>query len=81
MTCRICGSEQGTSWRAGRRGYLCDSCALDTPAKVSRAEFDAAYWEAGDDPGERTKAEFYDDYRNSTKTLADYIKATVSAAM
>jgi transcription initiation factor TFIIIB Brf1 subunit/transcription initiation factor TFIIB len=79
MNCRICGSEKDVEYRAGRRGALCASCASDTPDKVSRAEFDAAYWDEGDDAHEPTRAAFYEDYRNSPHSLEAYIAATVRA--
>ncbi len=79
MTCRICGSKQDVNFYDGRRGALCASCAKDTPAKVSRAEFDAAYWDEGDDAHELTRAAFYEDYRASSFSLTAYIAKTVSA--
>ena len=82
MYCQICGTEKNIELRSGRRGVLCDDCARSTPAKVSRAEFDAAYWgrNAAEVP-ECTKREFYSDYRASEKGLQNYIKSTTSAAM
>jgi len=79
MNCRICGSEQDVKFYDGRRGVLCASCAADTPAKVSRAEFDAACWDEGDDAHEPTRAAFYEDYRASSFTLEAYIAQTVRA--
>jgi len=81
MYCRICGNEENVTLRTGRRGLLCDSCAADTPAKVSREAFDAAYWDKGDEVHHATRREFYDDYRASNITLAEYIRTTQSAAM
>ena len=78
MTCRICGSEQDVKFYDGRRGALCASCAKDTPAKVSRAEFDAAYWDEADDVEEATRAAFYEDYRASTYSLEVYIEKTTT---
>jgi monomeric isocitrate dehydrogenase len=79
MYCRICGNEENVTLRTGRRGLLCDSCAADTPAKVSREAFDAAYWDKGDDAHEPTRAAFYEDYRASSFTLEAYIAQTVRA--
>lgn len=76
--CRICGDENGVTWRPTKRNYLCESCNADTPRKVSRERFDAAYWSADDDTPESTRREFYDDYRTSNLTLADYIVRTTS---
>ena len=79
MNCRICGSEQDVKFYDGRRGVLCASCAADTPAKVSRADFDAAYWDGGDDAHEPTRVAFYEDYRASSFTLEACIAKTVRA--
>jgi hypothetical protein len=79
--CRICGDPNG-HLRIGNRGVLCDSCCDDTPRKVSREVFYREYFgaDAATTP-EAIKREFYDDYRSSTHTLADYIAATTSATV
>lgn len=81
MYCRVCGDERNVSYRPRSRQSLCDSCASDTPHKVSRSAFDTEYWH--DDPTvcESTKREFYSDYLSSTHTLAQYIAATVNEVM
>lgn len=78
MYCKICGDENNISYRPGRRQVLCDTCAKDTPVKVSRSSFDRQYW--GNDPtvNESIKREFYEDYLASKNTLPEYIKATTS---
>ena len=78
--CRICGDERGTEYRPAQRQTLCESCWRDTPRKVSRAEFDRAYWGSDDEPCAATKREFYSDYLASASTLEDYIRSTTSAA-
>jgi hypothetical protein len=79
--CRICGDPNG-HLRIGNRGVLCDSCCADTPRKVSREVFYREYFGAdAATTSEAIKREFYDDYRSSTHTLADYIAATTSATV
>ena len=83
--CRVCGDENGTRFYAAQRQILCPSCAKDTPAKCSRASFDAAYWAgASSDPAspdyvpDSIRAEFYQDYLRSSHTLDEYIARTSS---
>ena len=84
MYCRICGDEAGVEYRPQARQSLCRSCADDTPAKVGRSEFEAAYWV--DIDGKPTletvhpaiRREFYEDYLASNYTLAQYIERTTN---
>lgn len=85
--CRICGDIKTARPRGMNRGSLCDYCAKDTPAKVSRAEFEAEYWKdenGKSNPGsvpDSIRREFYADYRGSKHELPEYIKATAGEAM
>lgn len=84
--CRICGDEAGAEYRPKARQTLCPSCAADTPAKVGRVEFDAAYWvdvdgkPAADEQPAAIRREFYEDYLASNLNLEQYIKRTTYAA-
>lgn len=60
--------------RVGR--VLCEFCAEDTPAKVSRLDFDRAYWNRDEIVIESVRRSFYEDYLLSTLTLPEYIEAT-----
>lgn len=79
MHCRICGDENARP-RGRNRGFLCDSCAEDTPAKVCFETFKAKYF--SDDPNvpRAIARDFYDDYRSSTHNLEEYIEKTTSYA-
>ena len=81
MYCRICGDENNVSFAGGNRGFLCPSCKAETPAKVGFDAFCRAYFKGDDDCPDATKREFYDDYRASTNTLADYMRLTTFATM
>ena len=81
LSCRICGVV-GASWRMGKRQPLCKGCARTTPNKVSKHQFERAYW-----PGTRAerdavpfgvKREFYADYLAQSCTLLQYIEQTTS---
>lgn len=76
MACRICGAEDAVI-RPAKRNTLCGACNKATPPKVSRAEFDQAYWDGKPEtvPSE-TKREFYADYLASEDTLESYKAAT-----
>jgi hypothetical protein len=77
--CRVCGAEDvSTFYRNKQRQTLCDSCAGDTPPKVSRDEFEKAYWlaDGGELPCYSVRKEFYEDYLRSTHTLEEYINRT-----
>jgi hypothetical protein len=78
--CQVCGGERDTKYYPSKRQRLCRSCAPNTPNKVSREAFDAAYWKGGDPQTvpEVTKGDFYEDYLRSDDSLPDYIKATSS---
>lgn len=78
MYCRVCGSESCVKWRGAQRNYLCDSCCADTPKKVSRSEFERAYW-GNEKPIAGIANEFWEDYLNSECTLERYITETTSA--
>jgi hypothetical protein len=81
MTCQICGEEGHVKAYVRQRQVLCRACAARTPAKVSRAAFEAAYW--GDHVAEvplGTRREFYSDYVASTYDVSGYIAATVFPA-
>jgi len=59
---------------------LCDSCHGDTPAKVSREEFERVYWAGDEDCPRAIRNEFWDDYRASRyATVEEYRDATTSA--
>ena len=75
--CRICGDKSGTQYYPTKHNTLCPTCAADTPDKVSRAAFNVAYWgDTWEEVPQPTRGEFYDDYRASTCTLAEYIEET-----
>ena len=80
MHCNICGDDRTAHYRPNQRQVLCDHCAENTPAKVSRSEFDKAYWNEpeAEQPPESTKREFYSDYLTSCNTLREYITATTA---
>ena len=71
--CRICGDESGAEYRPSARQTLCTLCADDTPVKVGRSAFEAAYKTPA-----AIRREFYDDYLTSNYTLAEYIKHTTA---
>lgn len=77
MYCRICGSEENVTYYFSQRQALCPFCKADTPAKIGHYEFDRRYW-AGDEepPCEGIRREFYDDYKASSYTYAQYAKET-----
>jgi hypothetical protein len=77
MYCRICGANPA-KYRAAKRQTLCAYCNRETPAKVARESFDAAYWKGCDDVPESTRREFYADYLASTETLRTYMKSTTT---
>jgi hypothetical protein len=78
MACKICGDDNAT-YRSRSGMFLCPSCHRDTPAKATRAEFDAAYWDGADDVPESIRREFYSDYRASKYgPIASYRAATSS---
>lgn len=81
MPCRICGDENAT-FRGRSCMVLCPSCHRDTPAKVSRLDFDRLYWGAeAESVPLSTRNEFYDDYRCSRHgSVSSYRAATVSEA-
>ena len=75
--CAICGDESGVKYYPGKYNALCPSCAVDTPDKIHRDNFNVAYWGKGwEDVPQSTRREFYDDYLASTCTLDEYIKQT-----
>jgi hypothetical protein len=78
MYCKVCGDERDVQYYPAKRQTLCPTCAAETPRKVSRRAFDAAYWDGEDDCPESTRREFYEDYLHSDSTLEDYIERTVS---
>ena len=87
MYCKICGDERTAEYRPAQRQTLCNSCWEDTPHKVGRDAFDAAYWKREDGSDGRddvplsTRNEFYSDYLASNLNLADYTAHTTSATM
>ena len=79
MYCRICGDENDTRYYSTKRQTLCQSCAKDTPAKVSRETFDREYWSGDDDVNDAIKREFYADYLASGhSSVKSYSAATTS---
>lgn len=82
--CRVCGDESNVTYHARSGQFLCRCCAEDTPTKVTREEFDRAYWASYPDgelsPCESVRREFYEDYQWSTHTLDSYIRETKVAA-
>lgn len=82
MYCRVCGVRENVEYRPSKLQTLCDPCSKETPRKIGREEFDAAYWkgEGADTVPESTKREFYSDYKTSTHTLEEYIEATTRQA-
>jgi ribosome-binding protein aMBF1 (putative translation factor) len=80
MYCRICGDETSTAFRARSGMILCPSCHEDTPAKVSRTEFELDYWEGqAETVPTAIRREFWEDYRASRyESVADYRDATTS---
>ena len=79
--CRICGDEEQTKYYPAKHNTLCPSCAEDTPDKVGRTAFEAAYWLGEDGQPDTTvpastKREFWEDYRASNLDLAQYIEET-----
>ena len=85
--CRICGDEAGVEFRPSARQSLCKSCAQDTPEKVSRSEFEAAYWVDvdGKPVAEETPAairrEFYNDSVNVNNVRVEQFPDTVVARL
>ena len=83
MSCKICGDPEA-SWRTGRRGFLCDSCADSTPNKIGYEEFKRRYFEAdvdvllGEKVPENIAREFYSDYRSSDLNFEEYLQSTTS---
>ena len=77
MYCRICATHRTVSFRRACRMNLCDHCASETPRKASRANFDRAYWGAKfATVPESTRREFFNDYKVSCCTLAEYKEKT-----
>ena len=74
--CAVCAAPG--RWRPASRIALCDSCADETPAKISRGEFDPLYWGSafGDVP-EGTRREFYSDYLTSACDFEEYLDHTI----
>lgn len=77
MQCRICGDDNA-QYYSSRRMALCPSCLSETPAKLSRSQFDLAYWGEGYEAivPASTRREFYEDYLTSMFTLDQYIAET-----
>lgn len=78
MYCRICGDTNNVKLVGGYRGFLCPSCAANTPKKVSFDRFKEIYFAGDNDVPYPIAKEFYDDYRSSSHNLHDYIKETTS---
>lgn len=78
--CWVCGDDRGVKYSPSRRMALCPTCLSETPVKVDRETFEAAYWnvETKEIP-ESVRAEFYDDYLRSSDTLARYCGDTRGA--
>jgi len=76
--CQICGDERNIHYIGAARQFLCPTCAGDTPQKVSRDEFERAYWlaDGGELPCYSVRKEFYEDYLRSVHTLEEYINRT-----
>lgn len=74
MYCRICGDEEGIEFYPKQRQVLCRTCKRNTPSKVSRSEFDRAYWHDAPDVADSTKREFYSDYLASSYAVKEYIQ-------
>ena len=95
--CIICGDteENKPEWFQGKwivsypnKGWqsLCKPCASETPDKVSRSEFEAAYWvDAGECYADKVspsiRKEFYEDYLRSSDILETYILGTRSETL
>lgn len=81
MECVVCGEWRGVDWRASQRQALCEACVANTPAKVSRSEFEKIYWSGhADTVPAGIRREFYSDYLSSDLTLTQYVKATTTNA-
>lgn len=77
MGCRICGDNNGASYRMLKLQVLCPICDKDTPDKMNRSEFDAHYWgsKLSDIPNS-IRREFYSDYLSSSLSFTDYKEQT-----
>jgi len=76
MYCRICGTHRTVEYRRRCFMNLCDHCSSETPKKASRYFFDKRYWSNSNDVPESIKKEFYNDYKTSRCTVAQYIEQT-----
>ena len=76
MICRICGSgpERGTRWIESRMQNLCILCELDAPPRLSRSEFDIAFWgTVHRGVPEDLKRNSYNEYLSSNLDLKTFI--------
>jgi len=71
--CKVCGDETTAEYRFRSHLTLCDGCHRETPAKVSRETFEKRFFGIEEVPPS-TRREFYEDYKYSKCTLAQYIK-------
>lgn len=80
MYCQICGDTHNVALYPRKRQTLCESCAADTPNKISRAVFDRAYWSDGgaDGPPEAILRDFYEDYLRSNLGFRAYVNRTTA---
>lgn len=77
-TCRICDAPAEYRPRL-MFAVLCDDCDAEMPDKLSRAEFEVAYWNGlAETVTPSIRREFYDDYFNSNLTLEEYISQTTT---
>lgn len=77
MSCRVCGSEK-SEYVPTRRMSLCEICLADTPAKVSREEFEREYWDGQpEEVPSGVRISFWQDYLTSTcGSVAEYKRET-----
>lgn len=81
MYCRVCGSEEGVTFRASKLQALCEACDAETPRKVSREAFEKRFWGKHiDEVPHGTRREFYQDYLRGDRTLAQYCAEARSSA-
>jgi hypothetical protein len=69
LKCSICGDRGGIVYRSRKRQMLCDPCDRKCPDKISRAEFDARFYDNPMEVGEPVKMQDYKDYLFSIATF------------
>ena len=76
MLCRICGMHGHVIYRDKCKQYLCTSCFIMTPKKISYNKFKLIYFNSADNIAKDVATVFYNDYLTSTYTIKEYIQQT-----